>query len=66
MPEMDGYDATREIRRLYQDSQRPPVIAMTAGATLADRERCLMTGTDDYLTKPVNVEQWRKTLHRWI
>jgi two-component system sensor histidine kinase/response regulator len=66
MPDMDGYDATREIRRLYQECQRPPVIAMTAGATPADKERCRMAGMDDYLTKPVNVEQLRKTLQRWI
>jgi two-component system sensor histidine kinase/response regulator len=66
MPDMDGYDATREICRLYPASQRPTVIAMTGAATLADEERCRLAGMDDYLTKPVDLEQLRKTLQRWI
>jgi two-component system sensor histidine kinase/response regulator len=67
MPEMDGYDATREIRRLYDDEmQRIPVIAMTGRATPADEERCRMAGMDDYLSKPVNFERLQTTLQRWI
>jgi two-component system sensor histidine kinase/response regulator len=66
MPEMNGYEATREIHRRYHASDRPPVIAMTAGATFADEERCRMAGMDDYLTKPVDVDQLRQTLRRWI
>jgi signal transduction histidine kinase/CheY-like chemotaxis protein len=66
MPEMDGFDATREICRRYQTQERPPVIAMTAGATLADEERCRLAGMDDFLTKPVDVERLRATLQRWI
>ena len=65
MPEMDGYTATGEIRRIEGASRRTPVIAMTAGATDADRERCLSAGMDDYVPKPVKVEHVEAVLTRW-
>ena len=57
MPEMDGFSVAREICRIYDKSNRPRMIAMTANALQGDRERCLDAGMDDYLTKPVRREE---------
>ncbi len=67
MPEMDGYEATRQLRRLEGDEgRRLPVIAMTAAAMEGDRERCLAAGMDDYVTKPVRGAAVDAVLVRWI
>jgi PAS domain S-box-containing protein len=66
MPEMDGFDATAELRRQEGDQSHTPVIALTAGVLPADRERCEAAGMDDYLTKPVNAAQLASTLNRWV
>ena len=65
MPEMDGFAATREIRKAEQGGQdHLPVIAMTAHAMKGDREECLAAGMDDYLAKPINSEELRHVIER--
>jgi CheY-like chemotaxis protein len=66
MPVMDGFQATREIRRIEEKAARVPIIAMTASAMLGDREACLAAGMDDYVTKPFNSMSLLETVGRWI
>ncbi|MEW6235039.1 MAG: response regulator [Candidatus Omnitrophota bacterium] len=77
MPEMDGYDATRRIRkweaqsndnRMASDSNPPhvPIVALTAYAMEGDKEKCLACGMDDFLSKPFKIKQLFAVLDRWI
>ena len=80
MPEMDGYEATRAIRAeelaraadpgVANSGQAAvrhvPIIALTANAMAADRARCLASGTDDYLVKPLRPDLLAATLERWL
>jgi CheY-like chemotaxis protein len=65
MPEMDGLQATREIRRREAHGMRTPIVALTAHAMSGDRERCLQVGMDDYITKPVNPKELDEVLERY-
>ena len=73
MPEMDGFEATRRIREFNHsdatgsgiEMRRTPIIALTANAITGDRERCLETGMDDYVTKPFSQEELTQVMLRW-
>jgi CheY-like chemotaxis protein len=72
MPEMDGLEATEQIRQRQNDRGRYPnykahmvIVAMTASAMPGDREKCLAAGMDDYLSKPVRPEDVRAVIERW-
>jgi len=64
MPEMDGLEASRQICARWPRGQRPHIIAMTANAMQGDRERCLEAGMDDYVSKPIRVEELKSALSR--
>ena len=64
MPEMDGYDATREIRKREPPGRRALIIAMTAEAMAGARDRCLNAGMDDYIAKPVGLKDLAAILNK--
>jgi CheY-like chemotaxis protein/HPt (histidine-containing phosphotransfer) domain-containing protein len=64
MPEMDGIEATDKIRALETNRRHTPIIAMTAAAMKGDRELCLQAGMDDYVSKPIDVQQLAAALSR--
>jgi CheY-like chemotaxis protein/HPt (histidine-containing phosphotransfer) domain-containing protein len=65
MPEMDGLEATRQIRERWPRDKHPCIIAMTGNALLGDREKCLAAGMDDYISKPVRIAELQSVLERW-
>jgi CheY-like chemotaxis protein len=64
MPEMDGLEASRQICSRWSRGERPRIVAMTANAMQGDRERCLEAGMDDYVSKPIRVEELISALDR--
>ncbi len=68
MPEMDGFEVTREFRRWAENRkcERIPIVALTANAMKGDRDLCLASGMDDYLSKPFSNEQLTAVLKRWL
>jgi PAS domain S-box-containing protein len=65
MPDMDGYEATAHIRALDGEAGQTPIVALTAYAMAGDRERCVLAGMDDYVTKPVTRTVLEQVLRRW-
>jgi signal transduction histidine kinase/DNA-binding response OmpR family regulator len=65
MPEMDGFEATRQIRKISNETGHVPVIALTASAIKGDREKCTESGMDDYLSKPVALAELDLAIRRW-
>lgn len=65
MPEMDGYEAIRNIRKIKKHKQLP-IIAVTAKAMIGDREKCIEAGASDYISKPVDVDQLLSLLRVWL
>lgn len=65
MPELSGYDATARLRLGEPAAGHTPVIAMTANASQGNREKCLSSGMDDYLSKPLNPDDLDRILERW-
>jgi CheY-like chemotaxis protein len=69
MPKMDGYELARRIREIEaecHDHTRTPLVAVTANAMKGEEERCLASGMDAYLVKPVSIDLLRATLVRWL
>jgi len=68
MPEMDGHEATRQIRKLESESgkKRIPIIAMTAHAMKEDRDKCIAAGMDDYVSKPIDPKALLEVLECWL
>jgi signal transduction histidine kinase/ActR/RegA family two-component response regulator len=65
MPEMDGLEATRQIRLFDGPNARIPIVALTANAMQSDHDACRLAGMDDFLTKPINRENLSACLARW-
>jgi CheY-like chemotaxis protein len=68
MPVMDGYEATREIRRQEVESglTRTPIIALTANAMEGEREHCQNAGMDEFITKPVKAKQLKSVVELYL
>jgi CheY-like chemotaxis protein len=65
MPEMDGYETMREIRKDHR-FRSLPILALTAKAMKGDREKCLQAGASDYIAKPVDTDQLLSLLRVWL
>jgi CheY-like chemotaxis protein len=65
MPEMDGYEATRRIRTDVSKSNQPFIIAVTAHALQGDQEKCIEAGMNDYMSKPILIDEMKRMMKKW-
>jgi CheY-like chemotaxis protein len=65
MPVMDGFEATEQIRN-HLNGKTLPIIAMTADASISDRDRCINAGMDDHLPKPIKIDVLRAAIENWL
>ncbi len=65
MPEMNGYEATKKIRK-FRNSEQTPIIALTAGIAVGEKEKCIEAGMNDYISKPIIKENLEKIIFKWI
>lgn len=65
MPEMDGLEATKYINQTWHNEDRPTIVAMTANVMHGDKEKCINAGMDDYISKPVLIEEVQKLIVKW-
>lgn len=66
MPVMDGYEATKEIRKKENNEKHITLVAMTANAMEGDKEKCIAVGMDDYISKPIKPEVLQECLQHWL
>jgi len=66
MPNMDGINATKFIRKLEPSIKQIPIIAVTAHSSMKDREKCLASGMNDYIAKPININFMKMTIDQWL
>jgi CheY-like chemotaxis protein len=66
MPNMNGIEATKRIRKLPSIGETLPIIALTANAMTGDRERFIQAGMNEYLTKPINLGELKRILHEFL
>jgi len=66
MPDMDGFEATAVIRNKERNGRRTPICALTANSLDKDREMCFSAGMDDFLSKPIGLEQLQKAIEKWV
>ena len=66
LPELDGFEATRLIRKIDGEPGQTPIVALTASAYATDRQRCLDAGMNDFLAKPITFALFASTLTHWL
>ena len=66
MPEVDGFEATKQIRNIEGPNQETPIIALTANAVIGIREECLSCGMNDVLNKPINMQSLEEITKKWF